>query len=392
MMTVTEFCNKYYVDRKGTNSVKWDGMEAKFGSNDLLPLWVADMDFRVPDSVLEKMHERVDHGVFGYTFASDSYFEAYENWQKTRHNVTVNQDWIRFNSGVVNSFNYLIQMLTTTSDHVMIFAPVYPPFFDAALKNGRPISVVELEQVDNTYELDFTKFEEQIVRDNVKVFLHCSPQNPVGKIWTKEELEQMFDILVKHQVKIIVDEIHQDFIRKGEKFTSALALSDKYHPFLYVLNSTSKTFNIAALVHSHLVIPNAANRAEYDEFAETVAHYPLSVFGLVAAEACYRDAGDWLDSLLDVIEYNYELLKEKLTAALPLAKVVDKSATYLAWVDFSPYLNGRSLEEVMEKDAKIAVNHGDWFGQSGAGFVRINLATKPENIAEAAERIISALS
>lgn len=392
MSDVAGFCKRYYVERKGTNSVKWDGMVEKFGENDLLPLWVADMDFKLPEAALEALNERVNHGVFGYSFVPDSYYQAFINWQKKRHNVLIDKNWIRFNTGVVNSFNYIIQMLTDKHDHVLILSPVYYPFYDAVIKNERQLSVLDIENKDQQYTIDFEQFEQKIIEDDVKVFLHCSPQNPIGKIWTYEELEQLFDICDKHGVKIISDEIHQDFARDKDSFISALALPEKYYASIFVLNSPSKTFNVASLLHSHLIIPDENNRKQYDDYAEVVACHPVSTLGMVAAEACYEHGEEWFEGVLEVIEYNYAIVKDYTEKYLPKARLAEKKATYLAWLDLSNYTSEDCLEELMQKQAKLAIDYGNWFGKNTENCIRINLATKPEVIEQAMKQLVKSVS
>lgn len=240
-MTVQDFINTYYIERKGTSSVKWDGLENKFTRSDLLPLWVADMDFKVPEKVQEKLMERIEHGVFGYSFVEDSYYEALLSWQKRRHDITLEKEWVRFTTGVVNSFNYVIQSMTQKDDSVLILAPVYYPFFDAVNNNERHLVVSTLINEDGRYEIDFADFEAKIINENVKVFLHCSPQNPVGRVWSEDELTKLFEICYQNGVKIISDEIHQDFIQPGKRFISALNLDKKYHEILVVLTASSKS-------------------------------------------------------------------------------------------------------------------------------------------------------
>jgi len=188
------FIDRYYIERKGTASAKWDGLTEKFTREDLLPLWVADMDFKVPEAVQEAMRERIDHGVFGYSIVSDSYYKSFINWQKERHNIIMKKEWLRFSTGVVNSFNFIIQGFTEVDESVIILAPVYYPFFDAVEKNNRHLVISKLVNTNGYYDIDFEDFERKIIDEKVKIFLHCSPQNPVGRVWKKEELEKLFEI------------------------------------------------------------------------------------------------------------------------------------------------------------------------------------------------------
>ena len=391
-MSIETFIKTYYVERKGTGSVKWDGLKDKFSDENLLPLWVADMDFKVPVAVQEALAKRVEHGVFGYSLVEDSYYKAFSQWQKNRHGINIEKDWIRFTTGVVNSFNYLIQTFTEVNDSVIILTPVYYPFFDAVKNNERQLVTSSLKQENETYCIDFEDFEEKIIKNKVKLFLHCSPQNPVGRVWTREELTQLFDICQRHQVKIISDEIHQDFIQPGKKFTSALSVDDSYLTDLFVLTSASKTFNLASLLHSHILIPNEEHRVTYDKYTEKIINNPVSLFGVLATQAAYEEGEEWLDELIQVIEHNYHLLKEEISQSLPKAALAKKEGTYLAWLDLSEYLSKEEMSTILEKQAKIAIDYGEWFEEKSAGFIRINLATKPENIKIAAKQLAKVLN
>ncbi|HCM88971.1 MULTISPECIES: MalY/PatB family protein [Vagococcus] len=390
-MSIEKFIENYYVERAGTNSVKWDGMNERFSTADLLPLWVADMDFKVPKEVQAKMIERIEHGVFGYSLVSDSYYNSFMKWQKKRHNIEIKKEWIRFTTGVVNSFNYLIQAFSQENESVIILAPVYYPFYDAIINNNRQLVVSHLENNKGIYGINFEQFEADIIENKVKLFLHCSPQNPVGRVWSKNELERLLEICLKHGVKVISDEIHQDFIQPGQEFISTLSVEEKYLDHLFVLSAPSKTFNIASLLHSHLLIPNQELRSEYDLFAEKAVNNTVSLMGTIATEAAYTYGSEWLDELIEVIEHNYKVMSQLFEKELPHVVVSPKEATYLAWVDLSYYLKEQDIVNIMEEKAKIAVDYGEWFDANHSSFIRINLATKTENIVEATQKLISFL-
>ncbi|MEG0731962.1 MAG: MalY/PatB family protein [Vagococcus sp.] len=390
-MSIENFIRENYVERKRTDSVKWDGLKDKFGHEDLLPLWVADMDFKAPKEVQEALMKRIEHGVFGYSFAGESYYEAFINWQKKRHGIHVEKEWLRFTTGVVNSFNFLIQALTKEEESVIILAPVYYPFFDAVKNNRRRLVVSNLVESKGHYTIDFEDFEEKIRQNKVKVFLHCSPQNPVGRIWKKEELEKLFNICQKYQVKIISDEIHQDFIQPGKEFVSALSVGNEYLEDIAVLTSSSKSFNLASLLHSHVIIPSEAVRIIYDKHVQTVINNPDSLMGMIATEAAYTSGEQWLDDLIDVIELNFKVMKEKITEELPHVVIAEKEATYLAWVDLSYYIEKSEMVSVIQDKAKLAIDYGEWFDENSSGFIRINLATKTENIEKAVDQLVASI-
>ncbi|MEG2707928.1 MAG: MalY/PatB family protein [Vagococcus sp.] len=390
-MLVKEFIERYYVDRKSTHSVKWDGLSETYTKSDLLPLWVADMDFKVPEKVQEKLAERVNHGVFGYSLVEDEYYEAFINWQKKRHNIDLKQEWVRFTTGVVNSFNYLIQSFTQPEESVLILAPVYYPFFDAVKNNNRQLVVSNLVNTDGYYTVDLEDFEKKIVENQVKVFLHCSPHNPVGRVWSQEELLALFTICQKHQVKIISDEIHQDFIQPGRSFLSALSISEEFLEDLFVLSAPSKTFNLASLLHSHVIIPNENHRQTFDDYLDKGIGSSVSVMGMIATEAAYTYGEDWVDDLINVIEHNFETMKSILEKELPHVIITNKEATYLAWIDLSYYLEKEELVDMMENKVGIAIDYGEWFDTHSATCIRINLATKTENIEVAMNKLVKVL-
>lgn len=387
MTNVETFFQTYYEERINTDSVKWDGMLEPFGETDLLPLWVADMDFRLPDEVLTRLQDRVSHGIFGYSQPSSTYYDAFTQWQKRRHNLEIKKEWVRFTTGVVASFNYLIQAFTKEQESVMILAPVYYPFYDAIKANNRHLVAPLLNKENKTYTIDFADFEAQLVAQNVKLFLHCSPHNPVGRVWSREETEQLMEICYRNDILVISDEIHQDFIRKDKVFTSMLHLDKKYHSHLFVVTAASKTFNIAGLLHSHIIIPDEKNRKYYDTFAEYGVNNVPSLMGMVTTEACYTYGEEWFESLLEVIDYNYNEAKKQFNQELPHARVMEKEGTYLMWVDLSAYLNNEEMVEIIQKRAKVAVDYGKWFGEDSSSYIRINLATTFENIRTAIDRM-----
>ncbi len=386
MDEIEAFCHRYGVARKNTSSLKWDALQERFGDVSLLPMWVADMEFKIPESAEQDLIERIKHGVFGYTIVPDSYYDIFFKWMLERHHAVVKKEWLRFATGVVNSFYWLVNALTEPGDSVIILTPVYYPFQNAVTDNKRNLITSELMNKEGRYEIDFADFEKKIIENQVKLFIHCSPHNPVGRVWKKSELEQLLAICAKHDVFIISDEIHQDIIREDVEFVSALAF-EKYFERLFVLNSASKTFNLACLLHSHVIIPDENNRKVYDQYAKTIHQAEISVLGMVAAESCYRDGADWLKGLLNVVEYNYQLLKNILAKRAPKIFISEKEGTYLAWLDLSSYVKSAQVRDFVQKKCGLAVDYGEWFGPHTQSFIRINLATTPQNIQYAAEQI-----
>lgn len=377
---MTNFYDKYYVDRHQTDSLKWDGVTERFGSEGLLPLWVADMDFKIPEEVQNKMIERINHGVFGYSVVPDSYYQAVKSWQKNQHNVEVEKDWLRFTTGVVNSLHYLIQCFTKEQEAVMIFSPVYYPFYNVVNDNKRKLVTSDLVINQGRYEINYEEMEEKIKKENVKALIFCSPHNPVGRVWTVEELNIVSDICQKYDVLLISDEIHQDFVAKGHTFTSYLGVEGVDFDKLIVVNAASKSFNLASLLHSHIFIPSTDLRASYDEFIKTIINNPTSLMGVIATQTSYEYGKQWLSELNITIDGNFKLMKTRLNELLPEAIVYEKQGTYLSWIDLSAYITQDKMKEVMQEKAKIAIDYGEWFGKNTGTFIRINLATHPKNI------------
>lgn len=386
------FIDKYAVDRHNTNSIKWDNLKDIFGENDLLPLWVADMEFKAPEQVIEAMVDRSKHGVFGYTFTPESYYQAFINWQKTQHNIHLEKDWVRFSTGVVASIYNCLAIFTNPGDAVMIATPVYHPFKHAIQYTKRTLVCTELINDNGNYTFDFADFEAKLIANNVRMFIHCSPHNPVGRVWSKAELETIFALCRKHGVILISDEIHQDIIIGDKPFISALTLQQENHyPSVVVLSAPSKTFNLASLLNSHIIIAYSGLRERFDEGAKMLGESAHSVLGQLATETAYQYGSDWLTGLLATIKANYAYLRETLTTAAPNIIIAPLEGTYLAWLDLRAYIAPSETKIFIQDQCQLAVNYGETFGDTYQGFIRLNLATTPEIIQEATQRIINAL-
>lgn len=380
-----------YKDRLGTDCNKWDGCEEKFGDEHLLPLWVADMDFEAPSCVKEALRKYVDFGVFGYYRVPDSYYEAFINWEKTYHDYEVKKEWIRFAPGVVPAFNWLIHILTNEQDGVLITPPVYYPFKDAIVNNNRMVIESPLVRMEDHYELDYEDFEQKIKEQNVKLFIFCTPHNPVGRVWKKEEIVKVLDICKKYGVYVIADEIHQDIIMKGYQKVTAATTGD-YDEIMVTLTAATKTFNLAGCQNSIVVIPDETLRKRYDDYLTKLRITGGNAFGYVAVQSAYEGGRAWLDEVLNLIEENYHLMKSILEEKLPKVWIPKLEGTYLMWIDLGAYVSADEIESVIQKDCGLAVDYGSWFGGESYGtFVRVNLATREENIRLAAEKIVEAL-
>ena len=381
-----------YKDRKDTNCIKWDGCLEKFGKEDLLPFWIADMDFEAPECVKNKLREFVEFGLFGYAEAPKEYFEAFINWEKTYHNYEVKKEWIQFASGVVPAFNWIIQVLTQKEDAIIVMPPVYYPFFDAVNNNGRKLIECPLLREEDGYVMDYESFEKKIVDNDIKLFIMCSPHNPVGRVWREDELRTVLDICKKHNVYVIADEIHQDLVMSGHKKVTAATVGD-YDDILVTLTAATKTFNLAGVQNSIVIIPNEEIRSKYEAYTQNILHVSRgNAFGYLAVQSAYEGGREWLDEAVEIVESNYRLMKDILEKNLPEVWISELQGTYLMWIDLGKYIKPEDMERVIQDECGIAVDYGSWFGGDDyAGFVRINLATKPENVEIAANNIVNAL-
>ncbi len=376
-----------YVDRKNSNCGKWDGQTGMFGEEGLHAMWVADMDFAVPEAVQEALRKYIDFGVFGYMKVPDSYYEACIDWEYEHHGYKIEREWIRFSPGVVSAFNWLIQFMTEQGDAVIVTTPVYYPFLHAVNNNNRKLITSDLVNTNGVYTIDFEDFEQKIIDNQVKAFIFCSPHNPVGRVWTKEELERLFAICRKHNVFVISDEIHQDLVYEPNKHIPAATVADM-DDLLITICAPSKTFNLAGAKNSEVFIPNKEIRDKWDEFVNGIRIMGGNAFGYVAAEAAYRGGKEWLDEVKAQIMENYHYMKEELEKRLPGVIVSPLEGTYLAWVDLTAYVKPEDLKDFMQKKCRMAVDYGEWFGgNAGGSFIRINLATSLDNVKIAVERI-----
>lgn len=392
IMNREEFCETYAVKRKGTNSLKWDALDVRFGDPDLTPAWVADMEFKAPQEVLDAIKKRVDHGVFGYSYVWDSYYEAFINWEKERYGYEVKPAWMRFSTGIVTALYWFVNAFTKKDDAVLILTPVYYPFHDAVRDNGRKLVTSELVNKEGTYTINYEEIERKIVEEDVKLFIHCSPHNPVGRVWTEEESERLLEICKKHGVLVISDEVHQDLVFSEHKhIPSAVVENGKYEEQVITVTAASKTFNLAGLLVSHIIIPNNELRKTFDEYVNTVNQTEVNVLGLTAVEAAYTYGGPWLNGLLDTVRYNYNYLKEELLNHAPKLQISPLEGTYLVWIDLRAYIDADKTKEFIQDQCKVAIDFGEWFSESGRGFIRINLGTHPDYIKHIVKQMITYL-
>ncbi|WP_456155132.1 MalY/PatB family protein [Veillonella sp.] len=392
-MNTAEFTETYYIDRLGTHSRKWDGQYLKFNRTDLLPLWVADMDFMMPACIQDAITNYVKTTPLGYTMTNPNYLDAVINWYKRRHNCNLSKDWLTSAPNVITGLMWSIGAFTYTNDTIAILSPVYGAFDTSASDAQRHIVPIAMRRTtDNRYTVDYDAFESTIIQQDVKLFIHCNPHNPVGHVWTEAEMAQLFSICKRHDVLIISDEIHQDLITGPIPFMSSLSVSNgAYADNMITMSSVSKSFNMASLHHAEVIIPNAELRSQYNTYKALVYHTDSDVIAEAAITVAYThpEAEAWLDAVLTVIRENYEYLRRELLSALPKLRISPMDGTYLAWIDFGAYVMADDMHDVFENQCRIAPSFGEWFGgESYATLVRLNLATSLTNIKVATHNII----
>lgn len=375
-------------DRTGTNSTKWDDLRASFGEDGLLPVWVADMDFKTPLCVRQALHDAVDHGAFGYYKIPDAYHQSILAWEETRHGAHWKESWLRTTSGVVNGLFHLISAITQPGDTVMLQTPAYYPFYRVIGHTGRRAVYSPLHQENGNYTPDLENMEQTIVQENVKVFLLCSPHNPVGRVWTEEELRAMLGICRRHGVQVVSDEIHHDILMPGYRHIPAVSLWSGANPPITFF-SASKTFNLAGMRNSILAIPQKETRAKFDAFERSLGTSSGSTLDYVAVTAAFSGGAEWLDTVLAEIFANYQTVKETL-APFPQVTISPLEGTYLLWLDLGQVVSREKLHTFVQSECGLAPDYGHWFFPEGVRddtHIRLNLAAPQATIQKAAEKL-----
>ncbi len=380
------------VPREGTDCIKYDGREWAFKTKNVLPLWVADMDFKTPDFITTAVKERAEHEIYGYTFKSEEYFEAIAGWMKRRHQWEVKKEWISFSPGVVAGLTLAIETFSNPGDEVIVQPPVYFPFFDCIKGTKRKMIENPLKIENNRYTFDFEDLKSKIT-ENTKLLMLCNPQNPGGMVWTSEELSKLSSICLENNIMVISDEIHSDLIHNKHKHIPFATLSEEAANNCVVCMAPSKTFNVAGLASSVVIIPNKTKFARYER-ALGVGHLGMgNIFGTIAMKAAYTHGDEWLAQMLDYLWGNYQLLEEFFKTKLPKVKVMNLEATYLVWLDFTAYeMNDDELSKFVIEKAKVGLNNGGKFGQGGDGWLRINIGCPRNILQEALERLEKAFN
>jgi len=379
------------IDRRRTGCVKWDFNQKIFGREDVLPLWVADMDFQVPPAVIEALVNRAKHGIYGYSDGMDGYYEAIISWMQKQHQWLIERDWIMFSPGIVPALNELVRSLTKSGDKILLQSPVYPPFFSAIRNHGHEVVNSQLRLEDNRYTMDFSDLEEKFAA-GVKMMILCNPHNPVGRVWERAELERLGRLCLAYDVLIVSDEIHGDLIYEGYQHIPFATLSDELAMQSIVCTAPSKTFNLAGLQTSNLIIPNPNYREAFRSSQNlTGIHHP-NVFGITALEAAYQCGGDWLDQLMHYLKGNVEFVINFLEQELPQIKAIPPEGTYLIWLDFRQLeMESKDLQNFLVQKAGVGLNAGYLFGPGGEGYARLNLGCSRLLLEEGLNRIKTAI-
>ena len=375
-------------DRHGTNAIKYDLAVARGKPADVLSLWVADMDFPTAPAILEALHAKVNHGIFGYSVPDENFYETVKNWQKTEHDFDIARHWVVTTPGVVFAIACAIKAFTREGEAVIIQTPVYYPFKNMILANNRKLVTSSLFEKDGKWQIDFDDFEKKIVENDVKLFILCSPHNPVGRVWTREELTRLSEICLKHNVIVFADEIHNDFVFEPNKHIVFSTISKEAACNSVISTSASKTFNLAGLQFSVNFIQNPVLKKKFHDERDKTGYDEPSLMGFVATQAAYEHGKDWLTALKKHLVENLDFVRNFVKENLPKVRLIEPEGTYLLWLDFSAYgYSDSELDDLIVNKAKVWLDRGTMFGCEGEGYQRINIATPRPILEEALKRI-----
>jgi cystathionine beta-lyase len=378
--------------REGTNCIKYDLREDTFGSKNVIPMWVADMDFNTPEFVISALHTRINHEIFGYSYRPPEYYSSIREWLKCRHNWQIEKEWICFTPGIVPALNFCTLAFTEPGDNIIVQPPVYFPFFSAVESHGRILRYNKLIENDERWEMDFESLIALIDRKTKLIFI-SNPHNPIGRVWTSEELSTLAEICVNNNILIISDEIHCDLVLPGYKHTPFATLSEKVADNTITCIAPSKTFNLAGLSTSSVIISNPQHRKSFNRIVENLHVGNGNIFGTIASMAAYSKGHEWLDALLNYIDNNIDYVEDYCKKMIPEIIPVKPEATYMIWLDCRKFgMTGKELQNFFIKRAEIGMNEGSTFGPGGEGFMRMNIATTHHTVKRAMEQIEKAVT
>lgn len=378
------------IDRRNTQSSKWDNVGPRVGNPDALPMWVADSDFRCPKPVVDAVVKRAEHAVFGYPYVVPEFRSVTADWVQRRHGWKINPDWVIFSTGIVPVLNTMVQAFTQPGDEVIVQQPVYYPFMHAIEDNGRQVSPNSLIYRDGAYTVDFDDLEKRAENPKAKIMILCNPHNPVCRVYTRDELKKMADICLKNHVIMISDEIHSDLIYSGHKHTPVASIGKEYEQNTVTCYAPSKTFNIAGLRASGVVVPNDKIRKGLQEQFGRNRSIQQNVFAVPAYIAAYTQCEDYLEQEVRYLEENVKYLDGFLKENMPKIRLVKPQGTFLMWLDCTELgLKKDRLAEFFIQKAQVAIDRGDWFGNGGDGFARLNIACPRATLKLGLEKILS---
>lgn len=379
------------IDRKNSNSIKWGNLEKEYGHKDILPMWIADMDFKSSSEIIENLKDRVEHGVFGYNYVDDSFYEAIINWTKEMHDWDIKKEWIVFTPGVVPGLSISIRQFTQKGEKILIQPPVYTPFYEVIKDNKRILNENPLIHNGEEFIMDYDDLKSKIDKDT-KLMILCNPHNPVGRVWKRDELKLLGDILIKNNVLIVSDEIHADLTLKGVKQTPFASISKEFEQNSITFIAPSKTFNLAGLKSSIAIIPNEDLRKEYQSEIDILHMSSPNIFGQLATQIAYNTGKQWLEQAMEYIESNIDYTVKYIKENIPQIKAYKPDGTYLLWLDFKK--TNRTPDEINDaliNKGKILLNDGRSYGTGGEGFFRLNVATQRVILEDGLNRIKDAV-
>ena len=382
------------INRFNTAALKWDGAHTFLGESakGAIPMWVADMDFGTPQAVIDALKARAEHGIFGYPMLTASYYEAVIGWMKRRYNWAVEREWIYHSPGTVGALNYIVQAFTEEGDSVAIQSPVYYPFTNCIVNNDRKVVLNCLNFENGRYTMDYEDLDKKIVNNNVKMLILCNPHNPVGRVWTKEELIKLGEICLKHKVLVVSDEIHADLTFKGFETTAFASISEELAQNTIVCTAASKTFNLAGLQTSNIIIPNKEIGQIFSNHMKKLHLVRPNIFGQVATEVAYNHGEEWLEQVKDYLQQNLDYLTQFIDSNIDKIKVIKPEGTYLIWLDCSGLgMEVEELKSFMLEQARVALDDGYLFGPGGEKFTRMNIACCRDTLKDALTRIEQAV-